>query len=155
MRDDTGDTRARLARELIMTLDARHRRHGVMALPSGSGPAVESRQRRRQPRFARPRLGAVIGGSRFAVLDWSLGGLRIGSFDGDVRIGAKLDLLLEIRPHQLPAVARVKRFSRQSRELAVAFASLPAETEAALNRLKRAELATGAGALDDLARGAA
>jgi hypothetical protein len=88
-------------------------------------PFPAGEERRRHPRISASALEIAFAGERFTTVDWSLGGLTVGGYEGKLTIGAlfTIDRLATV-DGGVAAVricARVLRRDRQRQRLTIGF----------------------------------
>jgi hypothetical protein len=113
---------------------------------------VGTTSRRRDRRMASA-VTVVIDGQAYAAADWSLGGFRIGGYDGAYRVGDRFDvdlygILDEVRLGG-GAIATVVRCDPETGELAASLDEFIADAwdqleQLAVRRRRRPRLAGGA-----------
>ncbi|MEQ9640036.1 MAG: hypothetical protein RIM84_08430 [Alphaproteobacteria bacterium] len=101
--------------------------------------AVGTRTRRRDRRLHEPPLTVALQGLKFATVDWSLGGFRIGGYRGQAKVGEQLavNIFGQIAGRLLggTAIATVVRRDFVDRELAASFTEFRSDTWDQLEQL--------------------
>jgi hypothetical protein len=101
-----------------------------VALPGGEGEGGRPQpggdaDRRRHPRISAPALTVGYGGETFATADWSLGGLALSGYEGNLTTGSlfTIDRLATVGGGfaAVRISARVVRRDRRQRRLSVSF----------------------------------
>ena len=101
------DPRAKLAGQLLRDLGER-----------------ETPERRSGPRFLAPPLDVKLDRKVYQTVDWGLGALLIGNYDGNPKIGAQVTLVLSranVPEVTHTASARVIRYDKKKRLLTLQF----------------------------------
>jgi hypothetical protein len=104
------DPRAKLARGLLRDLGER-----------------ETSERRTGPRFHAPTLDVMIGRKIYQTVDWGLGAMVVGGYDGVHKVDAKLTVTLSLAAdpeiaHK--ATARVIRIDKKKRLVTLQFVEI-------------------------------
>ncbi|MBI3517209.1 MAG: hypothetical protein HY060_24510 [Proteobacteria bacterium] len=101
--------------------DPRHKLAGDLLKGLGER---ESPERRGGPRFLAPPLDVMIDRKRYQTLDWGLGALVIGGYDGPLKADAKITVT--VSRAEEPEIAhkakgRVLRIDKKRRQLTLQF----------------------------------
>lgn len=90
-------------------------------------PVALGHQKRDNKRFRYPVLRILIGPKTYSTLDWSLGGLMIGEYDGDLRLHQRFKLTMSdggSGAMYYAAECRVTRADKKGRKLGMQFTTL-------------------------------
>ena len=133
--NDVFASKVRLAQELLALLKAE--RTEAFLKPKQSAPSLDDfemtdsvaqgHQKRDNRRFRYPVLRVLVGSQTYNTVDWSLGGLMISEYDGDIKQHARFKLAMSDGSKgatYYAAEGRVTRVDRKKRLLGVQFTSL-------------------------------
>ena len=88
---------------------------------------AQGQQKRRNKRFTYPTLRVLIGAQTYNTCDWSIGGLLVGEFIGDMKLNSRLKLSMSDGSKNAPyfsADGRVVRTDRRKKTFSVEFTNL-------------------------------
>jgi hypothetical protein len=95
--------------------------------------------RRRNRRTIMPAVQIDLDGQEYTTVDWSLGGVLIGPYDGHLGVGHHVQMILiatvggEMRRHQVAGEIARRDYSQQ--QIAVRFERIDPETVETLERV--------------------
>jgi hypothetical protein len=95
-------------------------------MPEGE-TAVAGHQKRDNRRFTYPVLRVLVGKSTYDTVDWSLGGLAVGNYVGDLKNGGRIQIVISDGGRSsayYPAQARIIRADPRKRILSLQFSNL-------------------------------
>jgi hypothetical protein len=135
--EDASASRARLAQELLAALRV-DRDGNPTSGGQGSGRTppnnleitdtiAQGHQKRDNRRFKYPVLRVLIGTQTYSTIDWSIGGLMIGEYDGLIRQNSRFKLTMSDGTKNavyFGAEARAARVDSKKRTLSVQFTGL-------------------------------
>ncbi|MFY7961490.1 MAG: PilZ domain-containing protein [Elsteraceae bacterium] len=133
--NDVYQSKIRLAQELLALLKAE--RNAPFLKPKSAGPSLDDfemtetvaqgHQKRDNKRFTYPVLRVLIGTQTYNTTDWSLGGLMVSDYDGDIKQHGRFKLAMSDGSKNatyFAAEGRATRVDRKKRLLGVQFTSL-------------------------------
>jgi hypothetical protein len=133
--NDASESKRRLAQELLALLKAERNQSEQgpqRAVPTPdefemSETVAQGHQKRDNKRFTYPVLRVLIGAQTYNTVDWSIGGLMVSEYDGDIKQHARFKLTMSDGSKNatyFAAEGRATRVDRKKRLLGVQFTTL-------------------------------
>lgn len=133
--NDVFASKVRLAQELLALLKAERKEAFLKPKQSGvslddfemTDTVAQGHQKRDNRRFRYPVLRVLVGAQTYNTVDWSLGGLMVSEYDGDIKQHARFKLAMSDGSKgatYYAAEGRATRVDRKKRVLGVQFTSL-------------------------------
>ncbi len=131
--NDVLASKVRLAQELLALLRRDRNEASATAKPPGldefemTETVAQGHQKRDNRRFRYPVLRVLVGSQTYNTIDWSLGGLMVSEYDGDIKQHSRFKLTMSDGSKNATyyaAEGRATRVDRKKRVLGVQFTTL-------------------------------